>query len=294
MQKFLKHLIFILISTIIFLYLCDLIYTYVYLKSNPRNKFQYILKTKNKSYDIVFIGSSRVENHINAKLFSKLSNKVVMNFGVSGAGLNDNLLQLKLLFANHKVTNVFLQIDASFENTKPSNISISEAMPFLNNIIINNHLKKNLKNFDYLNNIPFYKYAINDPKIGFREMFFSAIQKKTKNDFNFGYSPLNGNKLPLIGGKLPKTILKENTILNQIINLCEKNKTQLTLFVSPYCKKIKNIDYIVKLKKKYPYLIDFSKGYDDNLFYNCSHLNNKGANKFTYDLYNVSKKIINN
>lgn len=295
MKQFLKYIISISILTVALLYLCDFIYTQVYINSNPRNKLKYILNTKNKSFDIVFMGSSRVANHIDTKLFDSLSNKKTVNLGVEGAGLNDNLLQLKLLIANNNILNVFLQIDSNFEYDKPSNIAISEAMPFLNyNNIINTHIKKYFNNFEKLEYIPFYRYAVNDPKIGFREMFFSVVNKKPRTNPSIGFTPKFGNKLPLIESNLPKTIKLKNIILDEITDICRKNKIQLTLYISPYCSKTKNLKYIEKLITKVPNLIDLSKGYDDKLFYNCGHLNNQGAKIFTADLYNATRNIIRN
>lgn len=293
MKQFLKYIISISISTIALLYLCDFIYTQVYINSNPRNKLQFILNTKNENFDIIFLGSSRVANHIDTKLFDSLSNKKTINLGVEGAGLNDNLLQLKLLIANNNISNVFLQIDSNFEYDKPSNIAISEAMPFLNyNDIINTHIKKYFNNFEKLEYIPFYRYAINDPKIGFREMFFSVANKKPKTNPSIGFTPKLGNKLPLIESSLPKKIKLKNIILDEITDICRKNKIQLTLYISPYCSKTKNMKYIEKLITKVPNLIDLSKGYDDKLFFDCGHLNNQGANIFTTNLYNATKNKI--
>lgn len=293
MKQFLKYLFSIFISTAALLYLCDFIYTQAYINSNPRNKLHYILKTKNGNFDIVFLGSSRVANHIDTKLFDSLSNKKTINLGVEGAGLNDNLLQLKLLIANNNVRNVFLQIDSNFELDKPSNIAISEAMPFLNyNDIINTHIKKYFNNFEKLAYIPFYRYAINDPKIGFREMFFSVVNKKPRTNPSIGFTPKFGNKLPLIESSLPTTIKLKNIMLDEITDICRRNKIQLILYTSPYCSKTKNMGYINKLITKIPNLIDLSQGYNDELFFNCVHLNNQGAKIFTTKLYNATKDKI--
>jgi|TARA_B110000908_G_scaffold170221_1_gene229138 hypothetical protein len=292
MQRFFKYIISLFTLTILLLYLCDFTYTQIYLKSNSRNKLQYILKTKNSNFDVVFLGSSRVANHINTHLFDSLSNKKTVNMGVEGAGLNDNLLQLKLLIANNHISNIFLQIDSNFEYDKPSNISISEAMPFIKNEIINNHINKYFSDFKKLEYIPFYRYAINDPKIGFREVFFSIINKKPRTNPSIGFTPITGNKRPLIDGRLPNSIGSRNIILNEIINICHKKNIKLVLFTSPYCSKTKNLNYINKLKINIPSLIDLTKNYDDSLFYNCGHLNSKGANIFTINLYNATKDKI--
>lgn len=295
MNRFIKYLLSMLVLIVGLLYVSDFIYTQVYLNSKPRNKLQYILSTKNENFDIVFLGSSRVANHIDTKLFDSISNKKTINLGVEGAGLNDNLLQLKLLIDNNHVSNVFLQVDSNFESISPSNIAISEAMPFLREKIIKNHIKSHFENFRKLEYIPFYRYAVNDPKIGFRELFFSSINKKPAINPSTGFTPKFGNKIPKIGRTLPVLIREENIILDEIIKICKKNKISLTLFISPYCSKMDAKGYIKQLITKFPNLINLSKGYDDKLFYDCGHLNNQGAKIFTNDLYHKTKgKIIIN
>lgn len=289
MRQFIKYLFSLLLLIIGVLYLCDFIYTQIYINSNPRNKLQYILNTEDEIFDVVFLGSSRVANHINVKLFDSLSHKKTINLGVEGAGLNDNLLQLKLLLDKNYISNVYLQIDFNFERTSPSNISISEAMPFLRNKIIKNHLKDNFTNFKKLEYLPFYRYAINDPKIGFRECFFSVLNKKPRIDPSAGFTPKLGNILPLKGQSLSETIKQNNSVLDEIIEICKENKISLTLYTSPFCNKTKNIDYVNKLKLKIPGLIDLSKGYPDELFFNCGHLNSKGAKIFTTNLFTATK-----
>lgn len=292
MIRFLKHFLFILLTTIALLYVFDFTYTQIYLRSNPRNKLQYILNTKNESYDVVFIGSSRVANHIDTKLFDSLSSKKTINLGAEGAGLKDNLLQIKLLLENNKTSNIYLQLDDNFESEKPTSISISEAMPFLKNRIISDHLKNNFSNYNQLVYVPFYRYAINDPKIGFRELLMSIINKKPRINPAIGFTPKSGNKLPFKEYRLPMNISNQNVVLNEIKDICKKNKINLVLFISPFCKSTKNIDYVLKLKNKFSDLIDMSIGYENEYFYNANHLNKRGARLFTKDLYQRSKLLI--
>jgi hypothetical protein len=292
MKRFINYLISILIGTIVLLYVADFIYTQVYVHANPRNKLQYILNTKHKNFDIVFMGSSRVANHINTTLFDAISNLKTINLGVEGAGLNDNLLQLKLLVKNNKISNVFLQVDDNYQSINPTNIAISEAMPFIRNEIIKNHLSNYFENYKKLQYIPFYRYAVNDPKIGFREVFFSILNKKPKTNPSIGFTPKFGSKLPFVENSFPKQIRNNNVVLNEIIEICQQNNIQLITFIAPYCSKTKNSSYIKQLKVKLPNLIDLSIGYNDSLFFNCGHLNNIGANIFTTNLYNETKDLL--
>lgn len=291
MKKFLLHIFSILALVFLLLFLCDMLYSKIYRDGIPRNKLHYIINLKKERFDAVFLGSSRVANHIDTDLFSKLSNKRAINLGVEGAGLNDNLLQIRLLLSHNQVKTVFLQIDSNLERTEPSNISTAEAMPFIHNPIVLAHTKKYHPNFDYLYYIPFYRYAINDAKIGFRELFFSFLNKKPGVDPSVGYTPKFGNAIPntplAIMGE--KTVLRGNAVLDEIRLLCKQNNTKLVLFITPFCSKINPDPYIQKMKRIAPDLIDLSKGYPDAMFYNCGHLNDEGAKKLTKALYEATR-----
>ena len=251
MKKFLLYFFSILALVFLLLFLCDMLYSKIYRDTIPRNKLHYIINLKNENFDVVFLGSSRVANHIDTDFFNKLSNKRTINLGVEGAGLNDNLLQLRLLLAHNQVKTVFLQIDSNLETTESSNISTAEAMPFINNPIVMAHTKKYNPNFDCLYRIPFYRYAINDAKIGFRELFFSFLNKKPGVDPSVGYTPKFGNAIPnaplAIMGE--KTILHRNSVLEEIRLLCQQKNTKLVLFITPFCSKINADSYIQKMKK---------------------------------------------
>jgi hypothetical protein len=208
--------------------------------------------------------------------------------------LADNLLELKLFLRKNSMNYLFLQIDNNLEHLKPSNISLAEAMPFLSDSVVFNHSKQFIEQSEALKSIPFYRYALNDAKIGFRELLLSALHKKPAIDLSDGFTPRFGNSIP--DGpvqKLEETIgLKQNPILEQIKTLCQKHHVRLVLFISPYCSKMNIENYIQRMKKIEPGLIDLSRGYDDALFFNCGHLNAQGAEVFTRNLYLSTKESL--
>ena len=293
MRKFIRNVFSIILFLFFMLFILDIVYTQLYKTSIPRNSIQYILKSQNKKFDIVFLGSSRVASHIDTELFESLSNQNVINLGVEGVSLNDNLLQLNLMIDYFEpFSSLFLQIDANFNSETPSILATSDAMPFLKNEIIKNHFKKYNEDFNNLYYLPFYKYIIYAPRIGFREAFFTFLNKNPKIDPSIGFIPKFGNDIS-ISNVLPNSISNKNLILEEIITICKENNIELILYASPYCSKIINKDYIGKLKNKIPHLIDLTNGYEDELFYDCGHLNIQGAKIFTEKLYNsIFKKEI--
>jgi len=281
MKKFIKYIAALSICVIAIMALLDFIYTNVYEKSNPRNKIQYILNLKPRKIDYIFLGSSRVANTIVTDEIIKASNKTAINLGIEGAVLSDNLLQLKLLLNNGIVAEkIFLQVDDQYENLEKSAIAKADAIPFIHNSIIKEHLKEEIEDFSKMYHIPFYRYMVTDYKVGFRELFFSITDKKPKVNLDNGFSAKKGNhELETI--ILPKIIAKNNSVLEKIRLLCDQNNIELVLFCAPFCSNTQNIDYVDKLQIKLPKMQNYSRVINDSLFFNCDHLNVDGAMYFT-------------
>ncbi|WP_313803857.1 hypothetical protein [Flavobacterium sp.] len=264
--------------------LLDEIYTGVYEKGLPQNKIQYVLKLKDEKIDYIFLGSSRVQRHIVTDIVEKKTGKNAINLGVSGATLDDVYLLLKLMVNNNvKADKVFVQVDYAFNTNEPLKIVGSEALPFVkSNAVIKSHLKENpdFKNYIY---IPFYRYTKNDFKIGFREFFSNLRGKQSKEDFEDGFEPTVKRKVQLSKDySFPDTIISKNDSFNGIQELCKANNIEIVYFIAPLCKELNTDNYIEKLKSKVPNLVDFSSIVSEQeLFYDCLHLNEEGAEKFT-------------
>ncbi|WP_445457196.1 hypothetical protein [Flavobacterium sp. HNIBRBA15423] len=273
------------------LIICDLTYTYVFYKCIPRNKLQYVLKSNNNEYDNMFIGSSRVANHIDVKYLDSLSEQKNLNLGVEGANYADNLLMLKLFIKNNnKVNKIFLQLDHFYEYNEMSAIANSDALPFIRNEVVNAHFKKYDKRYCFYYYFPFYRYQSADFKIGFREFSMSLINKKPKVDFNYGYIPKFDKGDITTFEKFPKKIVDNNIFVDEIINLCNENNIKIVLFCAPFCSFTKDLSYIDNLKMRYPDLNNYSKAMNDVFFSNCSHLNDKGAREFTHIIFDNHMK----
>lgn len=282
MNYFLKYICKIILLVSFLLVLADFTYTNIYDKCVPRNKLQFVLKNNDLNYNNIFLGSSRVANHIDVVLLDSLSNEKNLNLGVEGANYSDNLMMLKLyLKNNNKVERLFFQLDHFYENNEMSAIANSEALPFIRNEVIKRHFEKYDDNFLVYYYLPFYRYQIAEFKIGFREFFMSLINKKPRINFKEGYIPKYGSSEKLIPERLPKKVSEKNEYLNEIISLCNKNHIELILFCAPFSSNVENKSYIKQLKKKYPTLYNYSDTIDDIYFKNSTHLNDEGAKQFT-------------
>ncbi len=71
-----------------------------------------------------------------------------------------------------------------------------------------------------------------------------------------------------------------------MLELYKDTNTTLEFFTSPYCKEIKNRDFMDKVQLKLRGLHNYFDLFDDKdeYFFNCGHLNEAGAEVFTKTL----------
>lgn len=286
MRNFFKYILKLIAFSILILIISDICFSIAFYKCVPRTKLQFVLKNDNKKYNNVFLGSSRVANHIDVKYLDSISGQRSLNLGVEGANYIDNLLLLEVFLKNNNSTDkLFLQLDHFYEYNEMSAIANSDALPFVRNQIIASHFKKYDKNFNAYYYLPFYRFLTADFKIGFREFFMSTINKKPRVDFEYGFIPKYNKGDISISEQLPNKINKNNIYVEKIIELCKQYNIELILFCSPFSSHTKGLSYIDKLKKKYPNLHDYSRTINDNEFSNCTHLDFNGAREFTFIIF---------
>lgn len=284
MKRFSVYIITILSAVCLLLFVMDFIYSYVYKHTAPRNKVANLLTIPLEKIDYVFLGSSRVDNTIDASLITKITGKSAINLGVQGGKLDDYYLMLQLLAHKKiKTDSVFIQVDYVYNIDGTSEILKSNLIPHISVPVIDTYIKERDPNYWSLRYIPFFRYMKFDYKIGFREFFNSSIGKTPKFDLMNGYSPKYKKQGGLLQYKLPDTIAKGNSVIEKIIAFAKTKEITVVFFTAPFCKNTQNISYIDKLKTQLPTLIDYSRLFidRDDYFYNCSHLNNAGAQRFT-------------
>jgi len=186
MITFVKHILKIVLILIVSAYALDFGFTYVYKYSAPRTKFQYLRLQKNKNFDYVFLGSSRVENGIVSNIIESKTGKKTINLAFQGSNLADIYFVLQLFQEyNIKCKKVFIQVDEAFYTPNDySKIVKYETVGFINeNETISNYCFLSDKDeFCKNKNIPFYRYIKVASKIGFRE-FMANILSIEKNKF---------------------------------------------------------------------------------------------------------------
>lgn len=283
MKRFISTVILLMFVIVASSFLLDSMYTKLHHTKTPRSKASFLLQNKVAGYDYIFLGSSRVYNHINPEIIYEKTGKRAINLGVQGAILNDYELFLEIISENNiEFERIFVQVDYVFNLFNFNDVSGVDVIPFMNSSkAVEHHLKKYNESYSIYKSVPFYRYMKNDFAIGFRESLMLLSERKSKVDFSNGFDPKHIRGVDMATG-LPSKIVKKNPIFNRIDSIASLQNINITYFTAPFCSNTKNIEYIDSLALKVPNLRDYSRSIlDDKYFYNCSQLNIDGANLFT-------------
>lgn len=284
MKQFFKYISLVVVLLLLVAGSLDFVYTSIYQQAKPRTKFQYFRSLTDKKIDYVFLGSSRVENGVNANLIQERTGKSAVNMGFQAAKMSDLYVLLKLIKEyNIQTEKIFVQVDYIYNiENGYSNILQYEMMPFLReNAVTKDYFELHFSDDKMLYYFPFYRYCAFDAKIGFRELLMNAAGKATSVEKNKGF---NGLKGVLIGQNmpLPNSVKESNRYLDQIKAYAKTNKMNVVFYCAPFHPKTQNLSYISGLSTKFDTFYNFSSIFqDDNLFKDYSHLNVKGADAFS-------------
>lgn len=279
MRGFLKHIGFIVLIVILLSYLLDALYSEAFKNATPRNKVQLVANLKDTKVDYIFLGSSRVENHIDCDLITKMTGKSCLNLGLQGSRINDGKALALLLEANNVVyEKLLMQVDYIYNFYDYSPSFVGTISPYLGNTNFPEALVDEL-DLPVAYGLPFARYALNDKISGVREVVLQYAKKSPKLDLDNGFKPLQGVGKN-VSGKFPDTIVDHNEDLEELLAINDN----IILFTAPYCQNTENRDvFMNELSKRYPDLINYIDIFDNEeaYFSNCGHLNIEGAIKFT-------------
>jgi hypothetical protein len=282
MKNFLILTFKILFLTVLIAVVLDFLYTTVYLQSDYRGKIDYVYNSNARNYDVVILGSSRANNHFVAPMFEEKGLET-FNFGMSGSHLFENSLLLKLMVErNYKIKNLIIEVDLNLSNEKRADGIASKFLPYIHDSnIIRDHFRDQ-EEFMEMYYLPFYRYIKYDSKIGFREMVFTAIHKKTNALDNLGFYPLEKHKNGNMKNDIRALKPLHNKYYEEIKQLCKANNINLITVMTPMCENTKGIDYFEKVQQMYPEIHNYENVVqEDKYFSSCGHMNDAGARLFT-------------
>ena len=284
MKNFFQTSLIILSLTLLLMFFLDRSYTYIFENGEPRSKIQSILQIT-RHYDVAFFGSSRTQNHIDCNLITQLTGKSCINLGISASSPGDMLILMKLAKVKNLTFNqVFMQVDYNYNNSGiTKEFKANLVGPLIANPVVKEQLHKYKEDYIY-GSMPFYYYMKFNRIIGIRGLTNSFLHRKQylESDIEIGFSPLKGIGKE-VAGSFPETIKYTSEELDQMQNFYKGTKTKLEFFTAPYCKEIRNRNFMDKVKLKLPELNNYIALFDekDEYFFNCGHLNEAGAEIFT-------------
>jgi hypothetical protein len=260
----------------------DNIYSNAFQNGIPRSKIQNILQLKNKHYEIAFFGSSRIENHINCKLITEITGKSCANFGFSGASPGDMLILMKRA-SNKNITfnQVFVQVDYNYNSLGITKFFKANLVPFIDEPIIYDQLLFYKEEFLY-SRIPFYGFMSFENTVGIREVIASSLKLDQNTNIEIGFVSNQGIGMA-VAGNFPESIKYISEEFDLMEKFYKDTSTKLIFFTAPYCKEVRNRNFMEKVKIKLPSLYNYIDIFDNNeeYFFDCGHLNNVGAGVFT-------------
>ncbi len=251
------------------------------------------------NYNVLFLGSSRVEMHYNPKIFDSLTHTNSFNLSLQGATPQVAFAALKGYLLNSKAPeHLFYELDYHFLKYKSTEVKeFNNYFPFLSNVTLRENFCKidsRMQRF-YLN--PYYSF----PFTGFKNLSTSLhgwfnIPNKTDSLYYKGYlkEVLRPNlKFVPVVAYYTYFNIDERSYLDSIIQLCKKNKTRLTLVTSPIfaggkvdllnkeqiISQLNNIAITNQIR--YFDLSSLPFCNNRNLFIDHYHMNYFGATKYT-------------
>ena len=282
MKQFLIFTVKTLVLLFLLLVVLDFMYTTVYLQAYNRGKIDYVYNSKPRIYDVVILGSSRANNHFVTQLFQEKGLKT-FNYGMSGAHLFEASLLLKLMVKrNYSIKNIIIETDLNLSNEHRAEGIASKFLPYIHDSnLIKEHFSGE-EDFWQLYYIPFYRYIGFDAQIGFREMFFNFIHKKTAHLQNYGYAALEVGKKGNMKNDIRALKPIHNKYYEEIKKICANNNINLIAVMTPMCSNTKGLDYFEKANKIYPEIHNYENAVQgDHYFSSCGHMNDAGARLFT-------------
>lgn len=282
MKKFLLLILKITIVTAIIAVVLDFAYTTVYVQSKNRGKIDYVFNSTSRDYDAVILGSSRANNHFVTELFEKRGLKT-FNYGMSGGHLFEASLLLKLMIERkYDIKNVILEADLNLSNDHQAEGISAKYLPYLHRSETLRKHFENEKDFNELYYIPFYRYLKFETRIGFRETFFTVIQKKSKLLEEGGYYSLGTTKGNMKNNITNLDPLSHNKSYEEIKALCKTNNINFIAIMTPMCENVTGMNYFDKVHKAYPEIHNYENAVVENKYFSsCGHMNDQGARMFT-------------
>jgi hypothetical protein len=252
------------------------------------------------SQQVLIFGSSRAIHHYDTHIISDSLGMTCYNCGDDGMGIILQYPRLASIVQRYEPRLVIYDIIPAFDITTSDNSKYLARLRLMSN---NKFAQKvcyevdSTEQFKQLSKL----YCFNST---FADVVAQYISNSTSTAEQYTYAPLTGE---LKEEKQSKNIIKKENdslklkYLEQFVELCKKHNTKVVFVASPAYKEsdisdFKPIEDICK-KEHIPLLMHFNDSayvYDKSLFYDEAHLNQRGAEKYTSQIVQEIKVLLNN
>jgi hypothetical protein len=263
--------------------------------------------------DLAIYGSSRAWNHVDPRILQDSLGMSCYNFGLNGQNFWLQYLR-HLEFIEHNGRPRYILMSLDMFSFQPKN-EIYNKMQFYPYMLFNKNIREYTENYKGFNTLDYYvpllRYSgkrkalsiiaknILDPKRNahsFRFRGFAGLDTPWTDDFDNAKAALGVYKVPV-----DTAIVR---LFDEFLDECARTNTKVILLYSPEFIKgqefVSNRDTIMDIFRDFAAehdlrFLDYSDDelcHSQNLFFNASHLNSKGANLFSQELARDLKPIV--
>jgi hypothetical protein len=262
------------------------------IRLDVNNKYHWVMSSRAKRFDTALVGSSRVENCIDAVVFSKVTGKSCINLGAGGAAAVDQYLILHGFLKHNQVNQVLLQVDyLTLMNLFTYGFRDYEWLCYDDDPIVRATLIAERGSARYIlwKAAPFLRLM--EFSSQYRYFFDQQAPQASRLDATAG-SVLRDFKNPPGKNYIPfSPDMRSIEYLSRIAQLCREKNIRLIVFQAPYPSTIvgrmdrDQIDDAIRSlcrAENVPFL-DFSRVFYDRpeLFCDGHHLTSHGAVTFS-------------
>ena len=292
MKQYLKNILLLGAMLFILAFIMDFAFTKTF-KKGKTVKVQWLQNISNNNYDYAIIGSSRAWWNVDVKKINHIKNINGINLSNNHFGLSEILLRLKRFYhQKNSIEKLLLQIDykSVFSHKGEFSSTVYNYLPFIDDTLTYNHLKKRNTEWTLYKSIPFWRYAEYNFQWGLEEYIITNLNLR-KSIFDNEGSYFTNNQFhgdSIIKVKYMKQNLNPDLI--DIINFCNSKQIELQCFTAPYFNLIINSKTETKFKNiidslnlnHYNYTNSFKT--NKSMFNDNTHLSLKGGAIFTDSL----------
>lgn len=287
MRKFLRKVSILFLLVLLIAFILDFIFTQTFQQGNTF-KTQWLEQIKNEQFDYVLMGSSRAYWNIDCQEINERTQKKGISLADNNFYPSDILIRFKRFLENNNQTKkVLLQIDYnSFANLWASNASY-DFLPFLSDKTTYQHFKYFGMEWELYRWIPFYRYVKFNYKWGTEEFIVTKLKARNRLFDEWGNHFFEHEILPEESHEINQEVFDDNFFLNEIFEICKKNKIELICFTAPYyhlkMSTLGEQNFKTKIDALKLNHENFTRIYDQNPNYFAGniHLSETGGKAFT-------------